>query len=150
MIELRPYQAQDVERLRAAYAGGRRAVCYVLPTGGGKTIVFVHVVDGAVSKAPAPGWRCEACGCLNDLAAEQCGACQARRPTPGCRQPWRRSTRCGELSPTVFARIAKMPHRRFVVARPRSEPELRAYAKAHGYKPGWVWHRLREQERSEA
>ena len=35
-IELRPYQARDVERLRAAYAEGRRAVCYCLPTGGGK------------------------------------------------------------------------------------------------------------------
>jgi len=27
-----------------------------------------------------------------------------------------------------------------------SEAELREFARAHGYKPGWVWHRQREQE----
>jgi superfamily II DNA or RNA helicase len=50
MISLRPYQTRDVERLRAAYAEGARAVCYCLPTGGGKTLVFAHVVNGAVTK----------------------------------------------------------------------------------------------------
>ena len=29
-----------------------------------------------------------------------------------------------------------------------TEGELRAYAQAHGYKAGWVWHRLYEQEAS--
>ena len=55
MIDLRPYQAQDVERLRAAYAEGHRAVCYALPTGAGKTIVFAHVIDGAVRKGRRVG-----------------------------------------------------------------------------------------------
>ena len=54
-IALRPYQARDVERLRAAYAEGRRAVCYCLPTAGGKTIVFAHVIAGAVGKGRRVG-----------------------------------------------------------------------------------------------
>lgn len=40
---LRPYQAEAVERLRDAYRAGARAPLLVLPTGGGKTIVFSHV-----------------------------------------------------------------------------------------------------------
>lgn len=55
MIDLRPYQARDVERLRAAYAEGRRSVVYCLPTGGGKTIVFAHVIDGAARKGRRVG-----------------------------------------------------------------------------------------------
>ena len=55
MIDLRPYQARDVERLRAAYAEGRRLVVYCLPTGGGKTIVFAHVIDGAARKGRRVG-----------------------------------------------------------------------------------------------
>jgi hypothetical protein len=27
---------------------------------------------------------------------------------------------------------------------------LRPYADAHGYKPGWIWHRLREQQSQDA
>jgi superfamily II DNA or RNA helicase len=43
-VALRPYQVRDVEQLIAAY-NGRRAVLYVLPTGGGKTIVFTHFLE---------------------------------------------------------------------------------------------------------
>jgi DNA repair protein RadD len=49
-IELRPYQARDVERLGAAYTGGARAVCYCLPTGGGKTVVFAYISSRVASK----------------------------------------------------------------------------------------------------
>ena len=50
-----------------------------------------------------------------------------------------------ELTVDEAARLARMTYRRFV-AKPRTELELRVYAEAHGYKPGWVWHRLREQQ----
>lgn len=50
-----------------------------------------------------------------------------------------------ELSAEAAARIARMSYGRFV-GRPRTERELRAYAQMHGYKEGWVWHRLREQQ----
>lgn len=49
-MELRPFQVQDVASLRAEYQAGRTSVLYVLSTGGGKTVVFSHIVKGAVSK----------------------------------------------------------------------------------------------------
>ena len=42
---LRPYQQEAVERLRAAFLAGHRAVLFVLPTGGGKTVVFSHIAQ---------------------------------------------------------------------------------------------------------
>ena len=54
-LDLRPYQVRDVERLRAAYGEGRRRPVYVLPTGGGKTVVFAHVTDGASRKGRRTG-----------------------------------------------------------------------------------------------
>ncbi len=47
---LRPYQAEAVERLRDAYRRGARAPLLVLPTGGGKTVVFSHIAAAAVAK----------------------------------------------------------------------------------------------------
>lgn len=43
MISLRPYQQQAVEGIRQAYLSGSKAVLCVLPTGGGKTIIFSHI-----------------------------------------------------------------------------------------------------------
>ena len=83
---------------------------------------------------------------INDLDAEACAECGACRPmSKGRRAPEAVDGRLSELRPEHFERIARLPYRR-LVARRRSEPELRAYAEAHGYRPGWVWHRLREQE----
>jgi superfamily II DNA or RNA helicase len=47
---LRPYQHEGVGALRAAFAAGRKAPLYVLPTGGGKTRIFSYIVHGAASK----------------------------------------------------------------------------------------------------
>lgn len=47
---LRDYQVADITRLRNAYSHGMKAVIYQLATGGGKTVVFSHVVKGAVAK----------------------------------------------------------------------------------------------------
>jgi superfamily II DNA or RNA helicase len=47
---LRPYQQDAVERLRAAFQGGHRSVLFVLPTGGGKTVVFSHIAEQAASR----------------------------------------------------------------------------------------------------
>lgn len=43
MVTLRPYQQQAVERIRQAYLQGARSPLLVLPTGGGKTVVFSHI-----------------------------------------------------------------------------------------------------------
>jgi DNA repair protein RadD len=49
-VTLRPYQALDVVRMRKAYGAGASRICYQLPTGGGKTIVFSFVVSSAVQR----------------------------------------------------------------------------------------------------
>ena len=50
MIELRPYQADAVQAIRSAFANRNRAVLFVLPTGGGKTVVFSHIAQQAATK----------------------------------------------------------------------------------------------------
>lgn len=50
MIELRPYQADAVERVREALRSGCRAPLLVAPTGAGKTIMFSFVASGAASR----------------------------------------------------------------------------------------------------
>jgi superfamily II DNA or RNA helicase len=40
---LRPYQTAALEAVRACYAGGRRRVLVVLPTGTGKTVLFAEI-----------------------------------------------------------------------------------------------------------
>ena len=47
---LRQYQADGVDQIRAAMRKGARRVLYQLPTGGGKTIVFSHVLASAAQR----------------------------------------------------------------------------------------------------
>jgi superfamily II DNA or RNA helicase len=47
---LRPYQQEAVERLRTAFRQGHRGVLFVLPTGGGKTVVFSHIAQQSASR----------------------------------------------------------------------------------------------------
>ena len=48
-MTLRPYQQRDIGRIREAF-GRSRSVLYVLPTGGGKTHIFVEVAERVVSR----------------------------------------------------------------------------------------------------
>ena len=48
--ELRDYQRQDVERIREHFTNGVARVCYQLPTGGGKTVVFCYILAAAAAK----------------------------------------------------------------------------------------------------
>ena len=49
-ITLRPYQQQAVAEIRQAYQQRHRSVLFVLPTGGGKTVVFSHIAEQAAAK----------------------------------------------------------------------------------------------------
>lgn len=49
-MRLRPYQHQGVASIRAAFSAGNRRVLFVLPTGGGKTIVFSLVTSTAAAR----------------------------------------------------------------------------------------------------
>lgn len=50
MPELRPYQGILFDRVREAYHRRVRRVLMVLPTGGGKTILFCAITEGAAAK----------------------------------------------------------------------------------------------------
>jgi DNA repair protein RadD len=95
-----------------------------------------------------PSWRCEECGRLNeDMASTICEDCGAARPRPAVRRlPEPIRGELNEVTAEQLKRVAGMRYRE-LMAVPRSEMELRAYARAHGYKAGWVWHRLMEQAR---
>lgn len=47
---LRDYQHAGVAAIRAEYARGHRRVLYVLPTGGGKTMMFSHITSEAAKR----------------------------------------------------------------------------------------------------
>lgn len=49
MLELRDYQRTNVTEIRTAFRQHRR-VLYVLPTGGGKTVVFAYITSRAAAK----------------------------------------------------------------------------------------------------
>lgn len=49
-VTLRNYQEEGVTKLREQFARGARRVLFVLPTGGGKTVVFTHIAERAASK----------------------------------------------------------------------------------------------------
>ena len=50
MIELRPYQAADVEKVRDAFRAGKRAVLLQEPTGAGKTVMFTFIAQAALAR----------------------------------------------------------------------------------------------------
>ena len=50
MSTLRRYQSEAIDRLRAAYRAGRRALLLVAPTGAGKTVMFAHMTASAVAR----------------------------------------------------------------------------------------------------
>jgi superfamily II DNA or RNA helicase len=105
---------------------------------------------GVPKKAPRAAeapccWRCKECGCVNQLEDRVCPECGAVRPLPRRHAPLVVAGRLAEIGADHFDRIARLPYRAFV-RRPRSRAELQAYAREHGYRAGWVWHRLREQQ----
>jgi superfamily II DNA or RNA helicase len=49
-VTLRKYQELGVRDLRLAFMQGHRSILYVLPTGGGKTVIFCHIAEQAATK----------------------------------------------------------------------------------------------------
>ena len=50
MLTLRNYQQDAVEKIRGSYRDGKKAPLLVLPTGGGKTIVFSYIAANAAAR----------------------------------------------------------------------------------------------------
>jgi len=51
MFQLRPYQDDGVGEIRNSYIEGYEAPLYILPTGGGKTVIFNFVARNSASKS---------------------------------------------------------------------------------------------------
>jgi DNA repair protein RadD len=49
-LDPRPYQSRLLAAVRASYRSGRRAICIVLPTGGGKTFVSTQLAEPVLRK----------------------------------------------------------------------------------------------------
>lgn len=104
-------------------------------------------LDGRAREArgTAPVRRCPGCGAINALTAESCSECGTvlRQPKPAR----------VEIKPEPLIEIeqlAIMTYREATAWAGRDERRLRHVALARGYQPGWVWHRLREIEESDA
>lgn len=50
MINLRPYQSEAVDHIRAAFASGHKRVVLCMPTGAGKTATFTSIVSSTVNR----------------------------------------------------------------------------------------------------
>jgi superfamily II DNA or RNA helicase len=50
MYDLRPYQTDGVAQIRHAFKSGSQSPLYVLPTGGGKTVLFSYIAASAASR----------------------------------------------------------------------------------------------------
>lgn len=50
MLSLRDYQADGIGKIRAAFQRGSRSVLYVLPTGGGKTVIFSSIAHATIAR----------------------------------------------------------------------------------------------------
>ena len=55
-MTLRPYQLRGLEQVRAQARGGSRAICVVLPTGGGKTLLAAELAKAASDKGNRVLW----------------------------------------------------------------------------------------------
>jgi superfamily II DNA or RNA helicase len=69
-VILRPYQREDIERIRAAYANGAQRVLYQAPTGSGKTVLFAVVVASVAER----GKRVTILGHRDEIVRQICDA----------------------------------------------------------------------------
>jgi hypothetical protein len=85
--------------------------------------------------------RCPHSGAINTLAAHVCIKCGAI-----LREPPRGRELHNEIAEPLIEvdRLTTMTYREATLWGGSDERRLRAIAKARGYRPGWVWHRLRE------
>lgn len=67
-VILRPYQEKNVHEIRMAFRQGHKAVCYNLPTGGGKTLTAGHMLGNAVKKGNQVFFICNRIELLDQTA----------------------------------------------------------------------------------
>ena len=105
-------------------------------------------LDGALKRTTAKRtagasltWRC-GCGCMDVIGTIECQQCGDAKP--GARVIKEIEGDLVETTDRAFAAVRTMNYRDVMRSR-LSYGELREFARARGYKPGWAWHRWREQ-----
>jgi superfamily II DNA or RNA helicase len=78
-VELRPYQTDGLAAIEAAWAAGKARVLFVLPTGGGKTIIFAEAIRREVDA----GRRVLVLAHRREIIAQTVAKVQAAGVTPG-------------------------------------------------------------------
>ena len=68
-IILRPYQQDAVDRIRASYRSGKRAPLFVLPCGGGKSIILSYIADGVAARNKRVVVQCHRAELVGQLSA---------------------------------------------------------------------------------
>ena len=102
----------------------------------------------------ASGWRCPACF-LVQVPAKACRECGEAAPWLGDGDEREgRSLRLVEgqlqvVDPERIARLRATPLSKLLADNPGRE-QLREIAQARGYKSGWVWHTMQNQQRASA
>lgn len=129
---LRPYQQQAITDLRAAVSAGALAPLYVLPTGGGKSVIFTALASGALAR----GRRVVVLAHRRELVAQ--GAAHLARAGlhVGIIAPW------ATADPSAPAQVASVQTLvRRLDATP--EPDLLVIDEAHHAAAG-SWRAIRE------
>lgn len=104
-------------------------------------------LNGVAKRDPAKRstWECPECQCLNPLRERTCAHCGFIRPAPAGKPRALPAPDDGEMAELhAMVRVTQLSYRQLMKTQ-RSEAELHAYARAHNYKPGWVFYRLQEQ-----
>jgi superfamily II DNA or RNA helicase len=99
---------------------------------------------GEASSESCPLQRCDCCGALIPLGCVSCPECGAplREPPAPAAPRMHVERRGGAL--VELSRLGAMSYPHALRWAGPDEQRLRLVAKARGYKPGWVWHRLQE------
>lgn len=116
-ISLRQYQTEDIAAIRGAFSSTRK-VLYVLPTGGGKTVVFNYISSNVV-RNPKPGGgqrRCMIVVHRQELLHQACINLAALGQPHYPLAPLRRVQAIMEMEARTVGRHCVVPHAPIMVA----------------------------------
>jgi superfamily II DNA or RNA helicase len=115
MIKLRDYQTEAVEATFTAWRSGLARVAHVVPTGGGKTVIFASVIDRWLRESARRGQRAMIWAHRDELISQAYGTLMDVAPhlQPGIVQAGRNQTRSQVIVSSIQT-LASQRRRRMV------------------------------------